>query len=347
LHSAEILSTSSGGLNQHYEYAAYGGTRYTSSTTAFPITRRYASQFFDEETGLYYFGARYYDPVIGRFVQPDLVIPSLFNPQAYDRYGYCYDNPLKYFDPDGHAGYWADVGQVWLGYYDAGAGFVRGSVFAVAHPVTTVEGVGTAVLHLPTTVESIGNAVGQDWNSGLRGQGDVVGNALIVVGTALAPGAEASSASKIGQAVSTTSKAEQAGTAIQNAANTASKASAQEASTSATSSRTMAQVAQQAQGKAVMTQWGWQNSPAWRSAAKIIGNAGHKATVSAEDLGGKIPTESEARAMIESQGGTVIRAESGHPQGGISTHTYPHINYDTASGNSATVQIQALEVSGE
>jgi RHS repeat-associated protein len=218
LHSAEILSTSSGALNQHYEYAAYGGTRYTSSSTAFPITRRYTSQFFDEETGLYYFGARYYDPVIGRFVQPDLVIPSPFNPQAYDRYAYCYDNPLKYFDPDGHAGYWADVGQVWLGYYDAGAGFVRGSVFAVAHPVTTAEGLGTAVAHPIDTVESIGNAVGQDWSSGLRGQGDVVGNALIAAGTVLAPGAEASSASKVGQVASTTSKAEEAGTAVQTAA---------------------------------------------------------------------------------------------------------------------------------
>ena len=223
LHSAEILSTSSGGFYQHYEYAAYGNSRYTSSSTAFPITRRYASQFFDEESGLYYFGSRYYDPVIGRFVQPDFAIPSPFNPQAYDRYAYCYDNPLKYFDPDGHAGYWADVGQVWLGYYDAGAGFVRGSVFAVAHPVTTVEGVGTAVLHLPTTVESIGNAVGQEWNTGLRGQGDVVGNVLIAVGTAVAPGAEAGAAAKATRVASATSKAEEAGTAIQTASKAASE----------------------------------------------------------------------------------------------------------------------------
>jgi RHS repeat-associated protein len=218
LHSAEVLSTTSGGLYQHYEYAAYGNSRYVYSATAFPITRRYSSQSFDEETGLYYFGGRYYDPVIGRFIQPDPAIPSIFNPQAYDRYAYCYDNPLKYFDPDGHAGYWADVGQVWLGYYDSGASFVRGSVFAVAHPITTVEGVGSAIAHLPTTVESIGNAVGQEWNSGLRGQGDVVGSVLIATGTALAPGAEASTVSKVGQAASAGSKAEEVGTAVQTAA---------------------------------------------------------------------------------------------------------------------------------
>lgn len=102
LHSAEILSTSSGGLYQHYEFAAYGFGRYTSSTTAFSTTRRYTSQAFDEETGLYFYGSRYYDPAIGRFVQPDTVIPDRFDPQAYDRYAYARDNPLKYVDPNGH-----------------------------------------------------------------------------------------------------------------------------------------------------------------------------------------------------------------------------------------------------
>ncbi len=222
LHSAEIMSTAAGGLYQHYEYAAYGSSRYTSSATAFPVSRRYTSQVFDEETGLYYFGARYYDPVIGRFIQPDQEIPNPFNPQAYDRYAYCYGNPLKYFDPDGHAGYWADVGQVWLGYYDAGVGVVQGSVFAIAHPITTVEGVGSAVAHPINTVQGIASTVGQDWNSGPRGQGRVVGTVLIAVGVAVAPAADAGEAAQAGQAASAASRAEEAGTAVQNTANGAS-----------------------------------------------------------------------------------------------------------------------------
>ena len=103
LHSAEIMATASGGVAQHYEYTAYGNNRYTLSTTAFPITRRYTSQAFDEETGLYYYGnSRYYDPVIGRFIQPDTMIPNFFDPQTYDRYAYARDNPLFYVDPSGH-----------------------------------------------------------------------------------------------------------------------------------------------------------------------------------------------------------------------------------------------------
>jgi RHS repeat-associated protein len=70
------MSSSSGALYQHYEYSAYGQSRYTSSTTAFPVSRRYTAQVLDDETGLYYYGARYYDPVLGRFIQPDTIIPS-------------------------------------------------------------------------------------------------------------------------------------------------------------------------------------------------------------------------------------------------------------------------------
>ncbi len=112
IHSAEILSDSSGNLSQHYEYSAYGQSRYTSSIIAFPISRRYTSQVLDEETGLYYYGARYYDPVIGRFIQPDMLIPNGFDPQAYDRFAYARDNPLEYVDPSGQRS--REVGQPWL-----------------------------------------------------------------------------------------------------------------------------------------------------------------------------------------------------------------------------------------
>ena len=45
---------------------------------------------------------RYYDPELGRFIQPDNIIPDLSNPQSYNRYSYVANNPLRYTDPDGH-----------------------------------------------------------------------------------------------------------------------------------------------------------------------------------------------------------------------------------------------------
>jgi RHS repeat-associated protein len=102
LHSTAIETDTNGNRIQHYEYSIYGQSRFTESTTAFPVSRRYTSQVLDEETGLYYYGARYYDPQLGRFVQPDTIIPNEFDPQNYDRYAYCLNNPLKYVDSSGH-----------------------------------------------------------------------------------------------------------------------------------------------------------------------------------------------------------------------------------------------------
>jgi RHS repeat-associated protein len=74
------------------------------------VSRRFTGQILDAETGLYYYNARYYDPELGRFIQADTKIPDLSNPQSYNRYSYCLNNPLRYTDPDGH-GFWSTVGS--------------------------------------------------------------------------------------------------------------------------------------------------------------------------------------------------------------------------------------------
>jgi RHS repeat-associated protein len=51
--------------------------------------------------GLYYYGARYYDPEIGRFISRDPIKGRLLNPESLNRYIYCLNNPLKYMDPTG------------------------------------------------------------------------------------------------------------------------------------------------------------------------------------------------------------------------------------------------------
>lgn len=101
--STSVQTDQNGVPIQHYEYFAFGQTRFALSTTAFPVSRRYTSQVLDDETGLYYYNARYYDPQLGRFIQPDEVISALGDPQSYNRYSYVLNNPLKYTDPDGRA----------------------------------------------------------------------------------------------------------------------------------------------------------------------------------------------------------------------------------------------------
>ncbi|RMG42629.1 MAG: hypothetical protein D6719_06020 [Candidatus Dadabacteria bacterium] len=58
---------------------------------------------YDQETGLYDYGARHYMPEIGRFIMADTVIPDIENPQSWNRYAYVRNNPVNRIDPSGHA----------------------------------------------------------------------------------------------------------------------------------------------------------------------------------------------------------------------------------------------------
>ncbi len=67
---------------------------------------RFTGHYLDDDSGLYYMKARYYDPQLGRFIQPDplfLAQPSLCLERAREcnLYGYAQNNPLKYTDPTG------------------------------------------------------------------------------------------------------------------------------------------------------------------------------------------------------------------------------------------------------
>jgi len=104
---------------------------------------KFTGKELDKETGLYYFGARYYDARISRWVSTDPIldkylpkglddfdgkhdyyyqnkndkisklngIGGVFNPPNIDLYHYSFDNPIKYIDPDGHEGFVSDFGS--------------------------------------------------------------------------------------------------------------------------------------------------------------------------------------------------------------------------------------------
>ncbi|MSP13293.1 MAG: RHS repeat-associated core domain-containing protein [Chloroflexi bacterium] len=67
-----------------------------------PTDRNFTGQPLDASTGLLYYGARYYDSSLGRFIQPDTIVPQPGNPQSLNRFSYVLNNPLRYVDPSGH-----------------------------------------------------------------------------------------------------------------------------------------------------------------------------------------------------------------------------------------------------
>ncbi len=103
LGSTAITADSSGSLSSELRYKAWGDNRYTNGTTL--TTYHFTGQ--REESGLgagvYFYQARWYDSGLGRFLQADTIVPGAGNPQAYNRYAYVLNNPLRFMDPTGHA----------------------------------------------------------------------------------------------------------------------------------------------------------------------------------------------------------------------------------------------------
>ena len=89
-----------------YRYDAYGNCLSVSGSNtdlaeSNPI--RYRSYYYDEDTGLYYLNARYYNPKLRRFISPDnSAYLDTGSPQGLNLYVYCMNDPISCYDPDGH-----------------------------------------------------------------------------------------------------------------------------------------------------------------------------------------------------------------------------------------------------
>jgi RHS repeat-associated protein len=96
-----VLETNEEGLVISYEeYHPYGTSAYRSAKPGFePSLKRYrfSGKERDEESGLYYFGARYYLPWLGRWASTD---PAGFVSGA-NLYRFCTNNPIMFYDPNG------------------------------------------------------------------------------------------------------------------------------------------------------------------------------------------------------------------------------------------------------
>jgi RHS repeat-associated protein len=87
-------------------YYPFGMQRYEDSSepTGFDPYYGFTDRERDEESGLQYFGARYYGSLHGRFSQVDPLLvenPDLTKPQGLNLYAFAYNQPLSYTDPTG------------------------------------------------------------------------------------------------------------------------------------------------------------------------------------------------------------------------------------------------------
>ncbi|WP_407362457.1 hypothetical protein HKW97_17760 [Pseudomonas luteola] len=100
LGSPIAITDSQGELISRVNYRAYGASEESKISNI-----NFTGHIKDPSSALIYAGARYYDPVIGRFLSVDPVKPNISSPETFNRYAYANNNPYRYADPTGK---WAE-----------------------------------------------------------------------------------------------------------------------------------------------------------------------------------------------------------------------------------------------
>ncbi len=106
LGSTRLMTDSTGNVVMDQDYMPFGGDLPEVGQTEVLDEEaegyKYTGQKEVASIGLYYYGARYYDPKIGRFITEDSWPGEMVNPQSQNLYVYVMNNPLRYVDPTGN-----------------------------------------------------------------------------------------------------------------------------------------------------------------------------------------------------------------------------------------------------
>lgn len=89
---------SSGNTVAQYTYDAFGDAIFQSGFLAQTFRHRFSTKYFDSESGLYYYGSRFYSPILNRWVARDPIEED----GGLNIYSFCLNNPLQFIDPRGN-----------------------------------------------------------------------------------------------------------------------------------------------------------------------------------------------------------------------------------------------------
>jgi len=96
LGSTNTTLHSSGAVMQNTRYRPYGWLRRGEGGMTEKLFTGQQREYGAPGFGLYYYGARFYSTVLGRFLSPDPLVVAPGDPQMLDRYAYVRNNPLRY-----------------------------------------------------------------------------------------------------------------------------------------------------------------------------------------------------------------------------------------------------------
>ena len=99
LGSSSYITNLDGEVVQHIEYVPFGEVFVEERNNIWNTPYLFNAKEFDEETGLYYYGARYYDPRVSLWISVDSQWERYPNVSGYS---FSLNNPIKFIDTEGH-----------------------------------------------------------------------------------------------------------------------------------------------------------------------------------------------------------------------------------------------------
>lgn len=164
LGSSKALTDANGAVVQRYDYTPYGQTQATQS--GFDNPYQYTGRELDE-SGLYYYRARYYHPGMARFISEDPIGLA----GGMNTYAYVNGDPISYLDP---LGLWAWGDPLPQGMVDFAAGWGDMVSFGLTGQIRVAMGTDGAVnvcsgAYTAGEVMGFANSVAVGWAGGARG----------------------------------------------------------------------------------------------------------------------------------------------------------------------------------
>ena len=98
LGSSSYITNLDGEVAQHIEYVPFGEVFIEERNNTWNTPYLFNAKEFDEETGMYYYGARYYEPRLSLWMSADPLAEKYPN---FSSYIYCINNPINLIDPKG------------------------------------------------------------------------------------------------------------------------------------------------------------------------------------------------------------------------------------------------------
>ena len=195
-------------MTQYDAYLPYGELLVDEHSSSADLPYKFNVKELDEETGLYYYGARYMNPLTSMWYGVD---PLCEQYVATGAYVYCVGNPITLIDPDGQKGLPHSIAGYFKGVYNS----ISNTVEMVKHPLKTAKAVGEAVMHPKQTARNMYYAAKSRYNEfntcddGHR-RGEIAGEAAGDIAQLLVGGGSVSAGKSVakGAAKATASVAE-------------------------------------------------------------------------------------------------------------------------------------------